>query len=477
MGEGPGVRVMFTTLRARLWLSYAALIATALGVMALAFGFYLWRNPLLYRQTLARLRTVESGIIKRQGDLFGRSLSVAMDRAAIAFEVRILLFDESGTLLKDTDPSQPEIKLPRKRIISREIPTVRDEAGKAWLYTRQSLEDGTALVVATPRPSVPLLTIVRDELLPILVQGGGIALLLSLVLAFAVARWVADPLQGLVTASQHVPVAEIEPVSERGPREVRELTRAFNAMVDRVRSSQTSQRNFVANVSHELKTPLTSIQGFAQAILDGTADTPAARQQAAEVIYNESGRMYRMVLDLLDLARLDAGTADLKMSLVDMHVLLDSIMEKFSLQAQKDGVNLAVDSPPGLPSLVADGDRLAQVFTNLVDNALRHTPAGGQVTLQARLTQTEMEIRVADTGSGIPADALPHIFERFYQADLSRPGGEMHGAGLGLAIVQEIVAAHSGRITVRSQEGLGTTFTVCLPLLQRAAPTLLRRKI
>jgi len=297
-----------------------------------------------------------------------------------------------------------------------------------------------------------------------------------LVLAFGVARWVADPLQGLVAASQHVPVVETEPVSERGPREVRELARAFNAMIGRVRSSQTSQRNFVANVSHELKTPLTSVQGFAQAILDGTASTPAEQKQAAEVIYNESGRMHRMVLDLLDLARLDAGTADLKMTQVDMRALLDSITEKFSLQAQKNEITLVVDAPSNLTTLIADGDRLAQVFTNLVDNALRHTSSGGQVIMQAHSTQTEMEVRVTDNGSGIPSDAIPHIFERFYQADPSRPGGGKHGAGLGLAIVHEIVAAHSGRITVRSQEGLGTTFTVHLPLVQLAATTLLRRK-
>ena len=399
-----------------------------------------------------------------------------MDRAASTFDVRILLFDGNGNLLKDTDSSQPGINLPRRTILNRQIPTVRDKAGKVWLYSRQSLEDGTTLVVATLRPRVPLLSILRDELLPILVQGGGIALLLSLVLAFGVARWVADPLQQLVAASQHEPVAETKPVSERGPHEVRELTRAFNAMIVRVRSSQTSQRNFVANVSHELKTPLTSIQGFAQAILDGTASTPVEQKQAAEVIYNETGRMHRMVLDLLDLARLDAGTADLQMAPVDLQILLNSIVEKFSLQAQKDGVTLILDSLPDLPTLVADGDRLAQVFTNLVDNALIHTPAGGRVTLQVLPTQTEMEIRVADTGAGIPADALPHIFERFYQADLSRPGGEKHGAGLGLAIVHEIVAAHSGRITVRSQEGLGTTFTVHLPLVQPAATTLLHRK-
>ena len=468
---------MFTSLRSRLWLSNALLIATALGVMAVAFGFYQWRNPLLYRQTLARLRTVESAIVNRQGDLFGRSLSVAMDRAANAFDVRILLFDGNGGLLKDTDSSQPRIDLSRRKPLNREVPTVRDELGIVWLYTQQLLNDGTTLVVTTPRPRVPLLTTLRDELLPILIQGGGIALFLSLVLAFGVARWVADPLQRLVAASQHEPVAETETVPERGPREVRELTCAFNDMIARVRSSQTSQRNFVANVSHELKTPLTSVQGFAQAILDDTATTPAELKQAAEVIYNESGRMHRMVLDLLDLARLDAGTADLKMTRVDMHLLLESMAEKFGLQAQKKEISLVIDLPPNLPTLIADGDRLAQVFTNLVDNALRYTPAGGQVALQAQSTQTEMEISVVDTGVGIPADALPHIFERFYQADLSRSGGEKkHGAGLGLAIVHEIVAAHSGRITVRSQEGLGTTFIVHLPLVQPAATTLLRRK-
>jgi signal transduction histidine kinase len=467
---------VFTSLRSRLWLSYAILVVTALGVMAVAFGLYLWRNPLLYRQTLVRLRTVETGIVNHQGDLFGGNMSAVMDRAASVFDVRILLFDANGNLLKDTDPSQPGINLPRKTLINRLIPSVRDATGKLWLYSRQPLDDGTTLIVAAPRPLVPLINILRDELLPIFVRGGGIALLLSLVLAFGVARWVADPLQQLVAASQYVPVTETKPVPERGPREVRELIHAFNAMITRVHSSQTSQRNFVANVSHELKTPLTSIQGFAQAILDGTANTHEEQKQAAEVIYNETGRMHRMVLNLLDLARLDAGTADLKMTAVDLSNLLDSIVEKFSLQAQKDGINLVLDSPPDLPTLVADGDRLAQVFTNLVDNALRHTPTGGQVTLQVLPSQTEMEIRVADAGAGMPADVLPHIFERFYQADLSRPGGEKHGAGLGLAIVHEIVAAHSGRITVRSQEGLGTTFSVRLPLVQPTATTLLHRK-
>ncbi len=467
---------MFSSLRARLWLGYALLIVVALGVMAVAFGVYLWRNPLLYRQTLARLRTVETAVAKRQGDVFGQSLPAAMDRAARAFDARLLWFDPGGLLLKDTDPSQPVIGLPRETVLRREVPILRDEAGQQWLYTRQALDDGSTLLVVALRPRVPLLSVLRDEVLPIFMQGGGIALLLSLALAFLMARWVADPLQRIVTASQHVPVAEQPPLEERGPREVRELTRAFNAMIARVQGSQKSQRDFVANVSHELKTPLTSIQGFAQAILDETADTPESRAQAAEIIYNESARMHRMVLDLLDLARLDAGTADLKMEPVDVTALLNSMAEKFSLQAQQAGVTLQVDAPPGLPSLIADGDRLAQVLTNLVDNALKHTPPGGQVTLGAQLERAEMVIQVADTGVGIPAHAIPHIFERFDQADVSRPGGEKRGAGLGLAIAHEIIAAHGGRITLRSQEGQGTVFYVHLPLSRPAATTLVRRK-
>jgi signal transduction histidine kinase len=255
-------------------------------------------------------------------------------------------------------------------------------------------------------------------------------------------------------------------VMPQGPHEVQDLTRAFNSMIERVHSSQQSQRDFVANVSHELKTPLTSIQGFAQAILDDTADTPEARKQAAQIIYNESARMHRMALDLLDLARLEAGTADLKMSTVDVGVLLRSIVEKFSPQATKAGVDLRLDISDNLPVLVADGDRLAQVFTNLVDNALKFTPVHGQVTLSAKKAGAELELSVADSGVGVESEALSRLFDRFYQVDASRSraGGEGHGAGLGLAIVKEIVQAHGGKIGVRSQVGHGTTFTIQLPL-------------
>ena len=245
-------------------------------------------------------------------------------------------------------------------------------------------------------------------------------------------------------------------------------------MMTRVQASQKSQRDFVANVSHELKTPLTSIQGFAQAIMDGTVDTPEARKQAAEVIYNESGRMHRMALDLLDLARLDAGIINLQMSPVDIRALLNGIVEKFTPMASKAGVTLNAKFGNDLPPLLGDGDRLAQVFTNLVDNALKFTPEGGSITLRAIRDRNEIQVAVDDTGKGIPKEDVPHIFDRFYQADSARAGGEHHGAGLGLAIVHEIVAAHGGRISVRSALGRGTAFIVHLPLNGPHAQIILR---
>jgi signal transduction histidine kinase len=164
------------------------------------------------------------------------------------------------------------------------------------------------------------------------------------------------------------------------------------------------------------------------------------------------------------------------MTPVQMDFLMNAVAEKILPHANPAGVNIAVNAPKDLPALSGDGDRLSQVFTNLVDNALKFTPAGGSITLQAESVQNEMQIQVRDTGRGIPAAALPHVFERFYQADSSRPGGEKHAAGLGLAIVLEIVQAHGGRISVRSQEGQGTTFLINLPLSQASAAPLVRRK-
>lgn len=453
---------MFTSLRSRLWLSYAFVIAVTLGVVAFVLLAYLIRNPLLARQTQRQLTTVRDLILTapqrfvNNPDLLGK--------IARSNNARVIVFDSSRATLIDTSPEKPQIPFPRRNVLNRNSQVALDAEGDAWLYTSSRLPNGSILVVTAPRPRAPALAIFTDEFFAPIMQAGLIALALSLILAFALSRWVADPLQKVVVAAHNYPAQDAQPVEPRGPREVQDLTRAFNAMVARVHASQRSQRDFVANVSHELKTPLTSIQGFAQALLDDTADTPEARKQAAQVIYDEAARMHRMALDLLYLARLEAGTADLEMSDVDVRALLQNVVEKFTPQADKAGVALRVDVPNGLPAITGDGDRLGQVFSNLVDNALKFTPSNGRILLSAKEAGAEIEVSVADTGSGVPNEALPRLFDRFYQADPSRAGGGHHGAGLGLAIAKEIVEAHGGKIGVRSQVGIGTTFTIHLPL-------------
>lgn len=458
---------MQSSLRSRLWLSYAFLVVTALSVVAVVLLIYLLRNPFAYRQIMERLRAAERLILKHPAGFINNLDTKPLDDTADLFEVRVIVFTPEGRVLRDTRPGAENVRLPQDGVFKRKLPIARDSGGQLWLYTRSALPDGNILLVAAPRPRVAGLSLFADELMPLFLGGGAIALLFSLVLAYVIARWVADPLQDMLSAARSMPSEAAKPVEPRGPREVQDVMRAFNSMVKRVQVSQSSQREFVANVSHELKTPLTSIQGFAQALLDGTADTPESREKAAQVIFNESGRMHRLALDLLNLARLDAGTADLTMSPLDLPILLNAVVEKLSPQAARAGLEVSLHVN-GISVVTGDGDSLAQVFTNLLDNALKFTPAGGVVTLTTRNVGSDVEIEVSDTGLGISPEALPHIFDRFYQEDPSRA---RQGAGLGLAIAHEIVTAHGGKISVQSQLGQGTAIFVRLPLTQENTST------
>jgi two-component system OmpR family sensor kinase len=468
---------MFSSLRSRLWFSYAFVILGALLLTAVTLIVYLVRSPLVYRPTLLELDAAREVILSSQPDLSSlppEAIQSTLESYDQTLKVRLLVFSTDRKWIADSRaglaaPFDP----PRLYRLLHPALGLRDANGKYWLFVAKPLNDRLYLVVATPRQRVPLLSLIRNDLFLPFAYAGSIALLLSMFLAYGLSRWIGNPLQRLVNASRQMP--EAKPVPLRGPREVQELTHAFNEMTARVQSTQRSQRDFVANVSHELKTPLTSIQGFAQALQDGTASTPEARQQAAGIIQAEAERMNRMVLDLLDLARIDSGTLELERLPIDLPALLHSLTAKFGPQAHAAQVSLHVDAAP-LPALTGDADRLAQAFMNLVDNAIKFTPPGGSITLRAKLAEARIQVEVSDTGAGIPPEALAHIFDRFYQADPSRPGGRKHGAGLGLSIVKEIIAAHGGKITVRSAPGEGSTFTITLPLTNPQASTVVSKR-
>ncbi len=352
---------------------------------------------------------------------------------------------------------------------------VRDAKGAIWIYAVRPLQDGGWIVVTVQAPGSALFQILRDDLFPPMIEAGLVALVAAMILAFWITGWVVAPLQHISKGAHAITAGDYQPIPVDGPTEVKELGQAFNNMSRRIQSSQKSQRDFVANVSHELKTPLTSIQGFAQAILDGTANTPEALKQAGTIIFNEASRMSRLVIDLLDLARLDSGIADLERAPLDMAAILNNIVDKMTPQAGQAQVNLA-SIISAIPPFIGDADRLSQVFTNLVDNAIKYTPAGGQVTVKAGQTDGKIEVSVSDSGAGISPEDLPHIFERFYQTDKSRRGGSGHGVGLGLAIAREIVLAHQGSIDVTSSPGHGSNFVIKLPLARPDDATLARKR-
>jgi two-component system sensor histidine kinase BaeS len=336
-----------------------------------------------------------------------------------------------------------------------------------------------ALVIASPPRRFPLFGLVLPRLLVV----AGISLAIASLAALALSRHISAPIQRLTEAANAMAAGQLEQaVPGEGPDELGQLVGSFNAMSRQVATAARSQRELLANVAHELRTPLTSVQGYAQALRDGVLTNDQEREQALAVIGREVERMASLIGQLLDLARLESGQAQLRLQPVPAAGLLSRVTERFAPEANSKGVRLITSAEPDL-MIQGDEDRLLQLVSNLVSNALRHTPSGGSITLSAspalavgREAQSQICLTVADTGEGIPSEILPRVFDRFVRAaDNGLPAGDAAGSasgtgqrgrpgfGLGLAIVREIVALHGGTITVASQVGQGTTFTVHLP--------------
>lgn len=259
-------------------------------------------------------------------------------------------------------------------------------------------------------------------------------------------------LQGRIWAILMVPLYDGEVI--RGAVAVlRDMTR--ERKLDKLRN------DFVANVSHELRTPLSMLQGYSEAIVDDIAASPEEHKELAKIIYDESVRMTKLVNELLDLARIQAGHLELQRETISIRRYMERIQRKFSNLAREREISLQLSMESTQELFYVDPDRMEQVLTNLIDNAMRHTPKGGIVTLRVK-GREPLILQVSDTGSGIPQEDIPFVFERFYKADKARTRGRA-GTGLGLAIARNIVEAHGGRISVQSKQGEGTTFTISLP--------------
>ncbi len=308
----------------------------------------------------------------------------------------------------------------------------------------------------------------------LLVLAGLVALLVAIGVGSLLARRFTAPLRRLTDASRSLAEGDLSRrVPERfalsGPLETAELSRQFNAMADRVqetmeiiRRDRDRSRDFLADVSHELRTPLAALRTFNELLQEGAADDPDARAEFLESSRQQIERLDWLAHNLLELSKLDSGLLQLDLRPEDLRATVASAVEQAELTAHKRGIRLVLRLPPTPLRLRHDPPRIGQVLGNLLGNALKFTPRNGSVTVELGATPDGARILVADSGIGIDAAELPHVFERFYRGSLASEA-RGSGSGLGLAIARSIVEMHGGRISVESRLGHGSTFTVRLP--------------
>ncbi len=386
----------------------------------------------------------------------------------IAMGDRLILAGPDGRVLLDTDGTLAGQTLAPADLAD-SIPVVVDGQTVGQLLVSPA-QSGAAAALA-----VEFLAGVNRALLLAALAAGGVALVLAAVLV----RQIIAPLGKLRLAAHAITQGDLtQRVSISSQDEIGEVAAAFNQMAAALERNERLRRDMMADVAHELRTPLTVIQGQVEALLDGVF--PLTPDQLMP-IHDETLLLARLVADLRELALAEAGQLAVERRPVDVGELAERVVAAVESAAADKGITLTTSVARGLPSLSADADRLRQVLHNLLANALRYTPAGGQITISVEPMRPEEQesggealsprapasllVSVADTGPGIPAEDLPYVFDRFYRADRSRSraGG---GSGLGLAIARSIVEAHGGRIWAESRPGEGTRIAFTLPQSQ-----------
>ncbi|MEN6524738.1 MAG: ATP-binding protein [Anaerolineaceae bacterium] len=293
------------------------------------------------------------------------------------------------------------------------------------------------------------------------------ALIAAVVASFLVSRQVVTPVQRMMKLSHRIAEGEYEErlTVSRGVQsnqldELDQLALSFNQMADKLEKTEIMRRQLIGDVTHELRTPLAAIKGYMEGLMDGVLP---AEPETYQQVHTEIDRLQRLLNDLQELSRVEAGAFQLMPVSVSLPGLIETIKGNLGHQFEDKGIQLETQVEPHLPNIMIDKDRILQVLTNLVGNALQYTPSGGKVSIRAARDKSEILISVSDTGIGIAPDHLPFVFNRFYRTDKSRTRAS-GGSGIGLTIAQSLVKAHHGRIWAESAgEGKGSSFHFTLP--------------
>ena len=470
------IRQRVPSLSSQLLITYVTVMLIALGGMIGWTGRQLAAETILQAQDQLQLHAqiIANALrepIARSGEASNnpdaRSIPDLLTSYAANIGGRVTLVDAE---FKVTDSSDSQVALDT-------VENFPEFSSTHYDIRRDSSNTEERLYVAVPIPSNPThpLSFVQlsVSMSPIyatinrkwfdLFGIGAVALVITILATLLLARRIAIPVQHLTTLSEQIASGRLdERVSPDGPSEVRRLGHAFNQMAERVQAMIVQQREFVDNAAHELRSPLTSLR-LRLDLLDehGTSD-PALTKQYVGNMQRDVGYLQRLVDHLLTLASVEEGEPAEK-SLVDFAPELREIVDEMALIIQQAQLTFTVTVPEHLPYVQVNVDQIRIAVRNLLDNAMKYTRAGGTITLTAKSVDHALEIKVADTGMGIPAEALPHIFDRFYRVDHAR-ARKQGGAGLGLALVRTMVEANQGTITVESRENEGSQFTVRLPV-------------
>jgi signal transduction histidine kinase len=455
------------SLRTRLLASF--FIATVLPLAVL--GVY--AIPALERATLDHLlanltATARLAAAEVAAEPERTSVDARIRRWAKVLHLRIAIANRSGTTISASSglphglSGEPGVDAALHGTIAQG--QVVDASGERWLYAAAPVER-----TGTVGGAVDLLLRLRSvqevfwRVRWALAVAFGIAMVLAGGLVLYLTQALFGPIKAMKAAAERIGAGDLQQRLPERPDELGNLARVLNTMARQLNERESRRRDFLANVSHELRTPVANVQFTAEALLAGAADDPDRHRRMLETIGRESERLARLVRQLLDLANLQSGRAALAREPVRVPELLEDAVARFAVRAAAAGVRLETVLPGAVPALECDRDRLAEVLDNLIDNALRSTPAGGSITLATHAEGDAVELEVADTGRGIAEADLPFVFEKFYRGGTARDRVS-GGSGLGLAIVKAIVEACGGRITAESPAAGGARFVVRLPV-------------
>ena len=452
------------SIRAKLGSVIVFAVAATILIMyvAVGFAFRQYERDRRFRELLIRTRAIAA-----LGFDEGGRPSVPLLGAIKRVPNRVVVVDAAGNRLVGNLPVPSTVRralsgqLDNGELSDQEyigVPIIREGAAIGAIYLAQPVE-GSGIAGAIAGTARFVRTVWWE-----LLVAGAIAAFLALAMARFLARGMTQPLRDMAEAARSMARGDYRQKVEAQSRdEVGQLAVAFNRMAGEMESVERLRHDLVANVSHELKTPISALRARLENLLDGV-EKP--NPDVLAVMLNQSERLSRLVDQLLDLSQLESGSVPLTREPVELAPLVQRVAGDVTASRPDRTVEVRSDVPRDLPMVEGDPERLHQVLFNLLDNAYRFTPTGGVVTVRAAQENGALRVSVEDTGPGIPEEHLPLVFERFYRADPSR-SREDGGTGIGLAIARSVVEAHGGRIWAESTLGKGATFSFVLPVGER----------